>query len=40
MDKLMIKKHFPKVESQPGFLNIGRQWAKDSLDNYKKLKTR
>lgn len=36
----IVKKHFPKVESQPGFLNIGRQWAKDSLDNYKKLKTR
>lgn len=35
----IIKKHFPKVDSQPGFLNIGRQWAKDSLDNYKKLKT-
>ena len=32
----IVKKHFPKVDQQLGFLNIGRQWAKESLDNYKK----
>lgn len=31
----IVRKYFGKVNSQPGFLNIGRQWAKDALDSYK-----
>lgn len=34
----IVNKHFSKVENQPGFLNIGKNWAKESLENYKKLK--
>ena len=31
----IIRKYFTKVNAQPGFLNIGREWAKQSLDTYK-----
>ena len=31
----MVKKKFPDAEKQQGFLNIGRQWAKNALDAYK-----
>lgn len=31
----IVRKHFAKLDTQQGFLNINRQWAKDSLDQYK-----
>ena len=31
----IVKKHFARSDVQPGFLNIGRDWAKESLDAYK-----
>ena len=31
----MVKKKFAGDEKQQGFLNIGRQWAKNALDTYK-----
>lgn len=31
----IVKKHFVVEDRQPGFLNIGREWAKTSLNSYK-----
>ncbi len=31
----IVRKNFVREERQPGFLNIGRQWAKNALDKYK-----
>ena len=36
----IVKKNFSNVEKQAGFLNIGREWAKDSLDKYKTKATK
>jgi len=32
----LVRRNFAREEKQPGFLNIGREWAKASLDKYKK----
>lgn len=31
----IVRKNFAREEKQPGFLNIGREWAKAALDKYK-----
>lgn len=32
----IVRKNFAKEDRQQGFLNIGRQWAKNALDQYKR----
>lgn len=32
----IVKQHFPNENQKPGFLNIGREWAKKALETYKK----
>ena len=34
----IVKKYFPKVNVQSGFINIGRQWAKEALNSYKGIR--